>query len=150
MSRHNSVQNSSPRVKKFFPMFNGRVVPKQQTQNHEITYVSASLKNKLQRSQNIVNTIKTAIRVRAQQSRENLITILYKHTIGVYLTELMMLENFKIFIKQIHKSYYIGSFFLTNSFEVRALRFVSLKKCNHCKRVNNKFKKSYDLPLDLL
>ena len=22
--------------------------------------------------------------------------------------------------------------------------------CNHCKRVNNKFKKSYDLPLDLL
>ena len=26
----------------------------------------------------------------------------------------------------------------------------SIMQCNHCKRVNNKFNKSYDLPLDLL
>ena len=24
------------------------------------------------------------------------------------------------------------------------------QSCNHCKRVNNKFKKSYDLPVDIL
>ena len=59
-------------------MFNGRVVPKQQTQNHEIIVGECGVKNKLQRSQNNVNTIKIAIRVRAPRNRENLITIFYK------------------------------------------------------------------------
>ena len=59
-------------------MFNGHVVPKQPTRNYEIDLVhECGVKNKLQRSQNNVNTIKTAISVRTPRSRRNLITIFY-------------------------------------------------------------------------
>ena len=82
MSMHNSLQIHLPDLK-FFPIFNGRVVPKQQNaESQDHSYASAAFKTNYSARKTTSNTIKTAIRVRAPRSRDNLITILYRQKGG--------------------------------------------------------------------